>query len=144
MKAHKEHRIPLPTQAIALLLRQASIDESDLVFPSMRNTPLSDMTLLAVMRRLKRTEVPHGWRSTFRDWVGDRTDYPGELAEIALAHSVGSKVEQAYRRGDMLEKRRTMMQEWADLVAEGCDDAARLDAVRLLLRMLTGSTLNAF
>ena len=116
IKAHKEHRIPLSTQAIDLLRRQACIDGSDLVFPSMRNTPLSDMTLLAVMRRLKRTEVPHGWRSTFRDWVGDRTDYPSELAEIALAHSVGSKVEQAYRRGDMLEKRRAMMQEWADFL----------------------------
>jgi len=116
MKAHKEHRIPLSIQAVELLRRQPLIDDSDLVFPSMRNTPLSDMTLLAVMRRLKRTEVAHGWRSTFRDWVGDRTDYPSELAEIALAHSVGSKVEQAYRRGDMLEKRRSMMQEWADFL----------------------------
>lgn len=116
MKAKREHRIPLPRQAVELLQQQPRIDDSDLVFPSSRNTPLSDMTLTAVMRRLKRSEVPHGWRSTFRDWVGDCTEYPSELAEIALAHAVGSKVEQAYRRGDMLEKRRSMMQEWADFL----------------------------
>lgn len=116
MKAKREHRIPLPWQAVELLQQQPRIDDSDLVFPSSRNTPLSDMTLTAVMRRLKRSEVPHGWRSTFRDWVGDCTEYPSELAEIALAHAVGSKVEQAYRRGDMLEKRRSMMQEWADFL----------------------------
>lgn len=118
MKAKREHRIPLPRQAVDLLRKQPRIIGTDLVFPSSRNTPLSDMTLTAVMRRLKRTEVPHGWRSTFRDWVGDRTDYPSELAEIALAHSVGSKVEQAYRRGDMLEKRRPLMQEWADFLTQ--------------------------
>lgn len=116
MKAKREHRIPLPRQAVELLQQQPRIDDSDLVFPSSRNTPLSDMTLTAVMRRLKRSEVPHGWRSTFRDWVGDCTEYPSELAEIALAHAVGSKVEQAYRRGDMLEKRRSMMQEWANFL----------------------------
>lgn len=116
MKAKREHRIPLPRQAVELLRRQPRIIGSDLVLPSSRNTPLSDMTLTAVMRRLQRTEVPHGWRSTFRDWVGDCTDYPSELAEIALAYSVGSKVEQAYRRGDMLEKRRPLMQEWADFL----------------------------
>lgn len=118
MKAKKEHRIPLSRQAVELLRKQPRIVGTDLVFPSSRNTPLSDMTLTAVMRRLKRTEVPHGWRSTFRDWVGDRTDYPSELAEMALAHSVGSKVEQAYRRGDQLEKRRPMMQEWADFLTQ--------------------------
>ena len=118
MKAKREHRIHLPRQAVELLRKQPRIVGAELVFPSSRNTPLSDMTLTAVMRRLKRTEVPHGWRSTFRDWVGDCTDYPSELAEIALAHSVGSKVEQAYRRGDMLEKRRPLMQEWADFLTQ--------------------------
>lgn len=118
MKAKREHRIPLPRQAVELLRKQPRIVGAELVFPSSRNTPLSDMTLTAVMRRLKRTEVPHGWRSTFRDWVGDCTDYPSELAEIALAHSVDSKVEQAYRRGDMLEKRRPLMQEWADFLTQ--------------------------
>ena len=118
MKAKKEHRIPLSRQAVELLRKQPQIVGSDLVFPSSRNTPLSDMTLTAVMRRLKRTEVPHGWRSTFRDWVGDRTGYSSELAEMALAHSVGSKVEQAYRRGDQLEKRRPLMQDWADFLTQ--------------------------
>lgn len=118
MKAKREHRVPLSRQAIELLRGMPRIDGTDLVFPSSRNTPLSDMTLTAVMRRLKLKEVPHGWRSTFRDWVGERTDYPSELAEISLAHSVGSKVEQAYRRGDMLEKRRPLMQEWADFLTQ--------------------------
>lgn len=118
MKAKKELRVPLSAQAIELLTSQPRIDGADLVFPSSKLRPLSDMTLTAVMRRLSRVEVPHGWRSTFRDWVGECTDYPGDLAEKALAHSVGSKVEQAYRRGDMLNKRRPMMQEWADFLAD--------------------------
>lgn len=117
MKAKVEHRVPLPDQAVDLLMKQPRIVGTDLVFPSSTMRPLSDMTLTAVMRRLKRDEVPHGWRSTFRDWVGERTEYPGELAEKALAHSVGSKVEQAYRRGDMLNKRRPLMQDWADFLA---------------------------
>mgnify|MGYP000891910219 CR=1 FL=1 len=116
MKAKVEHRVPLPDQAVELLMKQPRIVGTDLVFPSSTMRPLSDMTLTAVMRRLKRDEVPHGWRSTFRDWVGERTEYPGELAEKALAHSVGSKVEQAYRRGDMLNKRRPLMQDWSDFL----------------------------
>lgn len=71
------------------------------------------MSLTAVMRRMKRKEVPHGFRSTFRDWAAERTNYPRDLAEMALAHSIGNAVEAAYRRGDMLEKRRMMMTEWA-------------------------------
>lgn len=116
MKAKIEHRVPLSEQALELLTNMPRIEGTDLIFPSSKMTPLSDMTLTAVMRRLKRPEVPHGWRSTFRDWVGECTDYPGDLAEKALAHSVGSKVEQAYRRGDMLNKRRPLMQEWADFL----------------------------
>lgn len=117
MKAKIEHRVPLSDQAFELLSNMPQIADTDLTFPSTRMTPLSDMTLTAVMRRLKRSEVPHGWRSTFRDWVGECTDYPGDLAEKALAHSVGSKVEQAYRRGDMLNKRRPLMQDWADFLS---------------------------
>ena len=117
MKAKIEHRVPLSDQAFELLSNMPHIADTELIFPSTRMTPLSDMTLTAVMRRLKRSEVPHGWRSTFRDWVGECTDYPGDLAEKALAHSVGSKVEQAYRRGDMLNKRRPLMQDWADFLS---------------------------
>ena len=68
------------------------------------------------MRRMKRSEVPHGFRSTFRDWAAERTDYPRDIAEMALAHSISNAVEAAYRRGDMLEKRRMMMNDWASFL----------------------------
>jgi integrase len=74
---------------------------------------LSDMALTALMRRMEVAAVPHGLRSSFRDWVGEQTPYPREVAEMALAHSVGNAVEAAYRRGDLFEKRRLMMQDWA-------------------------------
>ena len=98
---------------------------SSLVFPGTTYTkptgiespilkPLSDMSLTAVLRRMELTEITvHGFRSTFRDWVAETTNYPRDMAEMALAHTVGDKVEAAYRRGDMLEKRRQMMAEWS-------------------------------
>lgn len=116
MKAGREHRVPLCTQAVELLKKMPRFVGNEHVFPSPRGKVLSDMALLAVMRRMEVDAVPHGFRSTFRDWVGERTDYPRELAEQALAHTLESKVEAAYRRGDALEKRRTMMQEWGDFL----------------------------
>ena len=71
------------------------------------------MSLTAVLRRMKVDAVPHGFRSTFRDWCAERTNYPHEVAEMALAHAIGDKVEAAYRRGDLLEKRRRLMRDWA-------------------------------
>lgn len=76
--------------------------------------PLSDMTLSAVLRRMGVAAVPHGFRSTFRDWAAEQTDYPREVAEMALAHSIGNKVEAAYRRGDLFDKRKQLMQDWAE------------------------------
>jgi integrase len=114
MKAGKEHRVPLSTQAIKLLEAMPRIEGTDLVFPAPRGGQLSDMTLTALTRRMKLDAVPHGFRSTFRDWVFERTDYPRDLAEAALAHALESKVEAAYRRGDALERRRAMMQAWAN------------------------------
>jgi integrase len=76
-------------------------------------TKLSDMSLTAVMRRMEINAVPHGLRSSFRDWVGEETSYPREVAEMALAHTVGNAVEAAYRRGDLFEKRKAMMNDWA-------------------------------
>jgi integrase len=113
MKARKEHRIPLPTAARDLLENLPRIEGSDFVFSAPRGGKLSDMALTAVMRRMNRTEVPHGFRSTFRDWAAERTNYPRDLAEMALAHAIGNAVEAAYRRGDMLQKRREMMESWA-------------------------------
>lgn len=117
MKAGREHRVPLSDAAVKLLERQPRFDKVELVFPSPRNGMLSDMTLTAVLRRLEVPAVPHGFRSTFRDWVAERTSYPGDMAEMALAHAIGDKVEAAYRRGDMLEKRRRMMNDWAAFLA---------------------------
>lgn len=114
MKANREHRVPLSKQALEILKTLPRFVGNDLIFPSPRGGSLSDMTLLAVMKRMEVNAVPHGFRSTFRDWVGEHTNYPRELAEQALAHSLQNKVEAAYRRGDALDKRRVMMQEWAD------------------------------
>ena len=78
---------------------------------------MSDMTISAVLRRLQVDAVPHGFRSTFRDWAAERTAYPNEVAEMALAHAVGNKVEAAYRRGDLFEKRLAMMNDWGRFCA---------------------------
>lgn len=127
MKASKAHRVPLSDAALALLQEMKALalaagrtTGKAYVFPSPNSrdpelgSPLSDMTLTAVLRRLKLGAVPHGFRSTFRDWCAEQTDYPNEVAEMALAHSVGNKVEAAYRRGDLLAKRQQLMQDWAD------------------------------
>ena len=78
---------------------------------------MSDMTLLAVMRRMNVDAVPHGFRSTFRDWAAERTNYPRDVAEMALAHTIGDKVEAAYRRGDLFEKRARLLADWARFCA---------------------------
>lgn len=114
MKAKKEHRVPLSTQAVELLKTQWEVRHSTFVFPSPRDGALSDMTLTAVLRRMGVDAVPHGFRSTFRNWSAEKTDYPREVAELALAHTVGNAVERAYMRTDLFEKRRELMQDWAD------------------------------
>lgn len=120
MKAKRPHRVPLSRQAIELIKAMPRYEECDLVFPGRKMQPLSDMSLTACMRRMSlqdaagRLCVPHGFRSTFRDWAAEHTLYPPELAEMALAHAIESKVEAAYRRGDMFAKRLAMMQDWAD------------------------------
>jgi integrase len=125
MKAGKEHRVPLSDAALTIVKTQKEYAFCEYVFPSShraRNSdsegaPLSDMTLSAVLRRMKVAAVPHGFRSTFRDWCAETTDYPREVAEMALAHAIGNKVEAAYRRGDLFDKRKQMMQDWADYVS---------------------------
>ena len=113
MKAKREHRVPLSTQAITLLKSLPSKRLGGLVFPGSRaTTKLSDMALTVLMRRMEVAAVPHGLRSSFRDWVGEQTSYPREVAETALAHTVGNTVEAAYRRGDLFDKRKLMMQDW--------------------------------
>lgn len=116
MKAGAAHRVPLSTQARALLEGLPRFAGSDLLFPSPRGGQLADMAMTALMRRKGLAYVPHGFRSTFRDWAGDHTEYPREIVEAALAHAVGNRVEAAYRRKDALERRRPLMQDWANFL----------------------------
>lgn len=118
MKAGVEHRVPLSADALKLLEDIPRMAGTDLVFPAPRGGKLSDMTLVAVMRRMAVDAVPHGFRSTFRDWASERTAYPSHVAEMALAHAIGNKVEAAYRRGDLFEKRRLMMDDWMKFLAK--------------------------
>lgn len=114
MKAGREHRVPLSVAALQLVAASEDASDDALLFPAPRGGQLSDMTLSAVMRRMKVQAVPHGFRSTFRDWCSERTDFPREVAEMALAHAIGDKVEAAYRRGDLFDKRRQLMVKWAN------------------------------
>jgi integrase len=115
MKAHKEHRVPLSDAAVAALRKAlADAEESEYLFPSRKGAPLSNMACLKLLERMGRADLTvHGFRSTFRDWCSEATDYPRDVAEMALAHTIESKVESAYRRGDLLEKRRALMADWA-------------------------------
>lgn len=115
MKAGKAHRVPLSDAAVAVLERAKATRQNEYIFPSVRKGgPMSDMSLTMLLRRLHPGITAHGFRSSFRDWAAEQTLYPGEMAEMALAHVVGNKVEAAYRRGDMFERRRQMMQDWAN------------------------------
>lgn len=117
MKAGRQHRVPLSAPAIELL---QTVEASDgLVFRGESLTkPMSNMAMAMLLRRMKLSDVTvHGFRSSFRDWVGETTKYPREIAEQALAHQVGSEVERAYRRGDALEQRRAMMADWATFLS---------------------------
>jgi integrase len=116
MKAHREHRVPLSARVLAIVDEMQAARHGDaFVFPGAKpGRPLSNMAFLMLLRRMGRTDVTvHGFRSSFRDWAAERTHFPGEVAEMALAHAVGNKVEAAYRRGDLFEKRRRLMQQWA-------------------------------
>jgi integrase len=114
MKAGAEHRVPLSDAAMELLRKLAAIRMGDLVFPGQSaDRALSGMTMAMALRRMKVPVTPHGFRSTFRTWVAEQTAFPHEVAEAALAHTQGDKVVAAYQRGDLFEKRRRLMAEWA-------------------------------
>jgi len=116
MKASRPHRVPLSARAVELLEGLPRFEGVELVFPGKSGKALSDMTLTAVLRRMKVKATAHGFRSTFRDWAAERTIIPGEVAEMALAHAVGDQTEAAYRRGDLFEKRRELMGLWAKFI----------------------------
>lgn len=112
MKAGREHLVPLSVDALELLKGLPRHEGCAFVFASPRLGQLSDMSISAVMRRMEVDAVPHGFRSTFRDWCSECTNYPHEVAEMALAHTIPNAVERAYRRGNLLEKRRSLMNDW--------------------------------
>ncbi len=115
MKAGREHRVPLSTSALAIVKQLKEVRQNDFVFPGERpSRPLSNMSMLMMLRRVGRKDLTvHGFRSTFRDWAAEQTNFPGEVAEAALAHVVADRTEAAYRRGDLFEKRRRLMAAWA-------------------------------
>ena len=114
-KTGKEHRIPLSPIALRVLERAAAMRQNEFVFPGVQSgKPMSDMALTMLLRGMCPGITVHGFRSTFRDWVAEKTTHANELAEMALGHSIGSAVEAAYRRGDMFERRRQLMNDWAD------------------------------
>ncbi len=121
MKAGREHRVPLSGAALTILKQMNEIRDGDFVFPGGKKAkPLSNMAMLAVLRRMGRNDLTaHGFRSTFRDWAAERTNFPREVVEMALAHTIESKVEAAYHRGDLFQKRRQLMEAWARYCASG-------------------------
>ncbi|PWB82728.1 MAG: integrase [Methylocystaceae bacterium] len=124
MKSGCPHEVPLSDRAVAILQRVAGLSSQapdEFVFQGQRrNQPLSNMSLEMLLRRMKVDVTVHGFRSSFRDWAGDETHFPSEVAEAALAHAVGSKTEQAYRRGSALAKRRELMDAWAEYCGTSC------------------------
>jgi integrase len=131
MKAGREHWVPLSDAALGVLemvrpfalRRDGEPDPAALVFPGPRRAlPMTNMVMLMLLRRMNRDDLTaHGFRSTFSDWAAERTVYPREVVEMALAHSFENKVEAAYRRGDLFEKRRRLMTDWARF-CEGATD----------------------
>lgn len=127
MKGKREHRVPLSARSLEILSEQEALKTSDYVFPGARpKRPLSNMAFEMIIRRMNKDTdplrwtddrgsaiVPHGFRSTFKDWAAERTNFANEISEAALAHAIGDKTEAAYRRGDLFEKRRRLMEAWA-------------------------------
>jgi integrase len=118
-KADKEHRVPLSDAALAILDDLRKVQQDNFVFPGGKAArPISNMAMLMLLRRMGRGDLTaHGFRSSFRDWAAERTTFPAEVAEMALAHTVSNKVEAAYRRGDLFQKRRQLAEAWAKFCA---------------------------
>ena len=135
-KARQEHRVPLPPQAITLLKSLPVMAGSNIIFPSPKGKALSDMAFSQLMRGMRERgeftveAVPHGFRSTFRDWAAEQTAYPDEIRKAASGHTVGDAVKEAYQRTDLLDKRRNLMNEWAKFLgqasAQQCSKVTKL------------------
>jgi integrase len=126
MKASKEHRVPLSSRAVEILKELPR--ESDFLFPgASEGSSLSNMAMAELLKRIGRLDITvHGFRSTFRDWAAETTNYPNHVVEMALAHIIGNKVEASYRRGDLLSKRARLMADWARFCMTGHVDAANI------------------
>lgn len=129
MKAGREHRVPLPPRTIEILEAAKPLCK-DWLFPSDRSGKLSGMAMSMLLRRMKQDCTVHGFRSTFRDWSAECTGYAHEVCEMALAHSISSQSEAAYRRGDLFDKRRRLMSDWANYCATGGTAGANVSPIR--------------
>lgn len=133
MKAGREHRVPLSDAALAILHAMAEVRQGEFVFPGAKaGRPLSNMAFLMLLRRMERDDLTaHGFRSAFSDWCAEQTSFPSEVREMALAHAVGDKVEAAYRRGDLFEKRREVMAAWGRYAGGGASVVSLEEARRV-------------
>lgn len=128
MKAGREHRVPLSPRAMEIVTAMAKLGAEGYLFPGPKpNKPLSSMAMAMLLRRMKAEVTVHGFRSTFRDWASETTGFPHEVCEMALAHAIGNKAEAAYRRGDLFDKRRKLMEAWASYCAR--NDSAKVVAL---------------
>jgi integrase len=131
MKAGVEHRVPLNDRAIEILRKQAKQRRSDFVFGSaVTGKPLSNMAMLELLRGMQPGHTVHGFRSAFRDWAAETTAFPNHVVEKALAHTIGDKVEKAYRRGDLFEKRRKLMEQWQRFLAKPPVEGGKVVPIR--------------
>lgn len=123
MKAGREHRVPLSPRAMEIVEAMQKLGKEGFVFPGPKpKKPLSSMAMAMLLRRMKAEITVHGFRSTFRDWASETTGFPHEVCEMALAHTIGNKAEAAYRRGDLFDKRRKLMEAWASYCAKKASD----------------------
>ena len=125
MKARRDHRVPLSERALAILTRahDLGVEGSDLVFPGRRERPLSDMVHTPLLRRLGIPAVSHGFQSSFKDWCIECTDTPWAVGGAALSHTLGNSTEAAYARSDLCERRRVLMEAWAEYLDTGSPEA---------------------
>jgi integrase len=129
MKAGKEHRVPLSARAVEILNETQRFGK-EWLFPAARGGKLSGMAMTMLLRRMGVDVTVHGFRSAFRDWAAERTSYAHEVAEMALAHTIENKVERAYRRGDLFDKRRRLMDDWAAYCGSGGAEGEKVTPIR--------------
>ena len=138
MKMGREHTVPLSSSAVIILETAVKLrtldakgegDPTALVFPGRGNRPMSDMTMAKAHKLVAPSTVPHGWRSTFRDWAAEATDHPADVCEAALAHLIGNATTRSYQRGTMLDKRRALMNDWAQYLARKMAEPGNGNAV---------------